>query len=191
MEYYDLDRVIERQGTQSKKLIQLPEGAPEDVLSLWIADMDFACADPILEALHRRLDAGPLGYTVYYTPECINSITGWFSRRHGWEIKPDQIFFSPGVVPALGTLINILSNEGDGIIIQSPVYGPFAGKIRGNGRRVVNNPLIYRDGDYTMDFADLATKLADPAVKGLLLCSPHNPTGRVWSVEELRTVVSL
>lgn len=191
MNHYDFDRVIDRRGTQAKKLLQLPEGTPEDALSLWIADMDFACADPILEALHRRIDEGILGYTQYRTPECMEAITGWFSRRFDWEIDPEHIFFAPGVVPTLGTLVNILSKEGDGIIIQPPVYGPFAGKIRGNNRRVVNNPLLYHNGDYTMNFEDLAAKLADPTVKGLILCSPHNPSGRVWTEEELKTVVSL
>ncbi|GKH51045.1 cystathionine beta-lyase [Eubacteriales bacterium] len=191
MKRYNFDRVIDRSGTQAKKLLQLPKGAPDDVLSLWIADMDFACADPILEALHRRIDEGIFGYTQYKTPECMAAITGWFFRRFGWEIDPGEIFFSPGVVPALGALISILSDEGDGIVIQNPVYGPFAGKIAGNGRRVVQNPLICRDGDYTMDFDDLAAKLDDPTVKGMILCSPHNPSGRVWTQEELKTVVSL
>lgn len=134
MKRYNFDRVIDRSGTQAKKLLQLPKGAPDDVLSLWIADMDFACADPILEALHRRIDEGIFGYTQYKTPECMAAITGWFFRRFGWEIDPGEIFFSPGVVPALGALISILSDEGDGIVIQNPVYGPFAGKIAGNGR---------------------------------------------------------
>lgn len=191
MKHYDFDRVIDRRGTQAKKLLQLPDTTPPDFLSLWIADMDFACADPILEAIHRRVDEGILGYTQYGTPECLSAITGWFSRRFGWEINPSHIFFSPGVVPALGALVNILSQEGDGIIIQNPVYGPFAGKILGNGRRVVTNPLRYHDGDYTMDFEDLEAKLADPTVKGMILCSPHNPSGRVWTEEELKTVVSL
>ncbi len=191
MKHYDFDRVIDRRHTQAKKLLQLPVGTPDDALSLWIADMDFACADPILEALHRRVDEGILGYTQYRTPECLSAVTGWFSRRFGWEIDPEQLFFSPGVIPALGALINILTEEGDGIIIQRPVYGPFTGKIEGNGRRAVNNPLLYRDGDYTMDFSNLADRLADPTVKGMILCSPHNPSGRVWSEEELKRVVAL
>ena len=88
MKRYNFDRVIDRSGTQAKKLLQLPKGAPDDVLSLWIADMDFACADPILEALHRRIDEGIFGYTQYKTPECMAAITGWFFRRFGWEIDP-------------------------------------------------------------------------------------------------------
>ena len=188
---YDFDRVVDRKGTHSLKLDSLPEGAPADALSLWVADMDFPCAEPVIRALHERVDRMIFGYTGYDHEECKDAIIGWFRRRYDFEIAPEEIFYSPGVVPAIGFLLNMLSEEGDGIIIQRPVYYPFTNKILGNNRKVVNNPLIYEDGVYRMDYEDLEEKLADPANKGLILCSPHNPTGRVWTAEELRRTVDL
>jgi cystathionine beta-lyase len=188
---YDFDKVVDRRGTHSMKLDCLPEGAPSDALSLWVADMDFPCAEPIIRALHERVDRMIFGYTVYDSEECKQAIIGWFKRRYDYEIAPEEIFYSPGVVPAIGFLLNMLSEEGDGIIIQRPVYYPFTNKILGNNRKVADNALIYEDGKYRMDFADLEEKLADPANKGLILCSPHNPAGRVWTEEELNRTVDL
>lgn len=188
---YDFDRIVDRDGTNAVKTDVLPEGMPEDCLSLWVADMDFPCAEPIIKALHERVDRRIFGYTVYDNKEYKSAVTGWFQRRYGWEIDPEDIFFSPGVVPGFTVLINILSEPGDGVIVQQPVYYPFTIKIEANDRRVVNNALIYRDGHYEMDYEDLEQKLADPANKGILFCSPHNPVGRVWTEKELRRLVDL
>lgn len=188
---YNFDQVVDRRGTHSLKVDCLPEGAPADALSLWVADMDFPCADPILKALHNRVDRMIFGYTGYDHDEAKQAVIGWFKRRYDYEIAPEELFYCPGIVPAIGFLLNALSEEGDGIIIQRPVYYPFTNKIKGNNRVVVNNPLIYEDGAYRMDYEDLEAKLADPANKGMILCSPHNPTGRVWAPEELRKVVDL
>ena len=121
---------------------------------------DFPCADPIIDALHKRIDRKIFGYTVYNNPIYKEAVTGWYKRRHGWDVKAEDIFFSPGVVPAICYLIQALSEEGDGIVIQRPVYYPFTNSILGNGRKVVNNPLIYQDGRYTMDYEDLDKKMA-------------------------------
>lgn len=188
---YNFDRVIDRKGTDSVKMDLLPQGAPDDSLSLWVADMDFACADPIIEALQKRIDHKIFGYTYYDNELCKEAVKGWFLRRFGWTIDKDTIFYCPGVVPAFSILINILTNEGDGVIIQRPVYYPFTNRIEGNHRRVVNNSLIYENGQYRMDYQDLEEKLKDPANKGILFCSPHNPTGRVWTEDELRQMVEL
>lgn len=188
---YDFDKPVDRRGTHSMKLDCLPEGAPEDALSLWVADMDFPCAEPVIRALHERVDQLIFGYTVYDSAACKEAITGWFKRRYDYEISPEEIFYSPGIVPAIGFLLNMLSKEGDGVIIQRPIYYPFTNKIVGNNRRVVNNALIYENGTYRMDYEDLEAKLADPSNKGLIFCSPHNPTGRVWTEEELNRTVDL
>lgn len=186
----NFDEMIDRTGTDSMKVDCIPDGIPEDHLSLWMADMDFSCSEPVLRALHDRVDQKILGYSNYGN-DVKEATVSWFKRRFDWEIDPDTMFFSPGVVPAISLLINALTDPGDGIIIQRPVYYPFTVKIESNGRRAVNNPLKYIDGRYEIDFEDLEKKLADPGNKGLLFCSPHNPVGRVWTPEELKTLVGL
>ena len=191
MKKYDLDQIIDRKGTYSCKWDQLPEGTPADALPLWVADMDFPCADPILEALHKRIDRQILGYSIYENDECKSAVTGWFKRRFNWDVEKNDIFFSPGVVPAIAFLLDILTKEGDGVLIQKPVYYPFSGKIEGNRRTIVNNPLIYQNGCYEIDFEDLEAKMSVPANKGMILCSPHNPVGRVWTEQELKRIVEI
>ena len=188
---YNFDEVVDRRGTYSCKLEAMPEGAPEDALSVWVADMDFACAEPIIKALHERIDRRIFGYTIYDNQDLKNAVTGWFKRRYDWEIEKEDVFFSPGVVPALAFLLQALTGEGDGIIIQRPVYYPFTNKINGNNRKIYNSSLIYENGDYRMDYQDLEKKFADDAVKGMILCSPHNPVGRVWTLDELRKLVDI
>lgn len=188
---YNFDEQVSRKGTQAMKLLSLPEGCPPDAIPVWVADMDFRCAEPIVQALHDRIDKLIYGYTMYDTPELKEAVTGWFARRYGWHVDPEHVVFSPGVVPAIGYLIEALTNPGDKIVIQRPVYYPFTAKIEGSGRTVVNNALIYQNGTYTIDFADLDAKLADPAVKGMVFCSPHNPVGRVWTQAELTQLVDI
>ena len=188
---YNFDKITDRKNTYSIKVDNLPKGSPADALPLWVADMDFPCAQPIIDALQKRLDMQIYGYTDYNRVDLKKSVSDWFLRRHDWNINTDDIFFSPGVVPAIAVLINILTEPGDGIIIQRPVYYPFTAKIENNGRKVVNNPLVYENGAYTMNFADLESKLANPENKGLILCNPHNPIGRVWTRDELLQVVEL
>ena len=190
---YDFDQLVDRSGTQSLKWGSLLAKAESDFapLSLSVADMDFPCAQPIIDALHRRVERQIFGYSDYNAPEVRAVVQHWYAQRFDWQINAEHIVFSPGVVPAIAFLIHALTAPGDGVIIQRPVYYPFTASIENSGRRVVNNPLHYAHGAYTMDYADLEQKLADPANKGLLLCSPHNPVGRVWAADELRQVVEL
>ncbi|MDL2211564.1 pyridoxal phosphate-dependent aminotransferase [Erysipelotrichaceae bacterium OttesenSCG-928-M19] len=188
---YNFDELIDRKGTHTLKQDVLPEGAPADTLSLWIADMDFSCPQPVIDALHQRVDQRIFGYTKYDNDELKDAVYSWFKRRHNWEIVKDTMFFAPGIVPALAFLINMLTKAGEGIIIQKPVYYPFMAKIEANDRIVVNNALIYENNTYVMDYDDLENKLAQPNNKGIILSNPHNPVGRVWSELELKKLVEL
>lgn len=188
---YDFDKIIDRRGTDAIKIEAMPEGTPADALSAWVADMDFACAPEILKALHDRLDRQILGYTMYGSENYKAAVTGWFDRRFGWKIDPKHMVFSPGIVTALGVLVDVISEEGDNVVIQRPVYYPFTNKIEGNGRKVVTNSLKLTEKGYEMDFDDLDEKMADPKTKAMILCSPHNPVGRVWTKDELKAVIDI
>ena len=188
---YNFDEIIDRRGTMATKVEKMPEGSAKDALPLWVADMDFPCAEPILKALHERIDRKIFGYTLYNTDECMNAVLGWFKKRYGWEEKAENLFFCPGIVSAYAVLVNLLTKEGDGIVLQRLVYYQCTIKAEKNGRVIVNNPLIYENGTYRIDYEDLDQKMADPANKVLVFCSPHNPAGRVWTEEELRKVVDI
>ncbi|WP_027701427.1 MalY/PatB family protein [Metaclostridioides mangenotii] len=191
---YDFDKIVDRIGTDSVKWdfrTMCSPKAQKDGLPLWVADMDFECADPIIKALHDRVDHKIFGYSSNNSDEYFDAFCNWYKRRFGWEIDRKSVVFAPGVVPALAILVRILTNPGDGVIIQRPVYYPFTNKIEKNDRKVVNNSLIYEDGTYKMDYDDLEEKAKDPKNKVLILCSPHNPVGRVWSEDELRRVVDI
>lgn len=154
-------------------------------LPLWVADMDFAVPRPVVEALSRRVAQGTFGYTNQ-TAAYNTAVTNWMQQRYGLTITADDFSITPGVIPGLSQIVRTFTQPEDGIIIQTPVYFPFYNVIQQNGRTIVKNPLIYEDGRYTMDFDDLTQKAQDPNVKMLILCSPHNPVGRVWTAEELR-----
>ena len=190
MKKYNFDQLIDRKGTYSMKWDHPPLGCEPGALPFWVADMDFAVADPILEALHERVDKLIFGYTAF-DKEIKDAVTGWFKKRYDWYVDNKNVLFCPGLVTGIVIMVNILSEEGDGIIIQPPVYHLFATKIENNNRKVVSNPLILKDGRYEIDFEDLEAKFADPKNKGLMLCSPHNPSGRVFSVDELTKIVAL
>lgn len=178
---YDFDTIIPRRGTNSYKW-DTPE--EENVLPMWVADMDFRTAPTIVEALQKRIAHGIFGYTkvpkAYY-----DAVVRWFDDRHRWQIDPRWIIYTNGVVPALSAIIKALAAPSDKIIVQTPAYNCFYSSIRNNGCELSANYLVYRDGRYTIDFDDLETKAADPKAKILLLCNPHNPVGRVWTPEEL------
>jgi len=188
---YDFDTIIDRRGTDAIKIDSMPEGTPDDALSAWVADMDFACAPEILKALHDRLDRQILGYTMYGSDSYKKAVTGWFERRFGWKIEEEQLVYSPGIVTALGILVDILSKPGDQVVIQRPVYYPFTNKIEGNGRKVASSSLKLTEEGYVMDFDDLERKISDDKTSGMILCSPHNPVGRVWNKEELKAVIDI
>ncbi len=154
------------------------------ILPMWVADMDFRCPEPVVEALSARAKHGVYGYSVP-TEAFYKSVVGWMERRHSWEIDPRWICITPGVVPALNMLVRTFVSPGDKILIQPPVYYPFYMAVENNHAEIVTNPLIYEDGRYQMDLADLERKARDPKVKMAILCSPHNPVGRVWTKDEL------
>lgn len=181
---YNFDEIIPRRGTNSYKW-DTPE--EENVLPMWVADMDFRTAPAIIETLRRRVEHGIFGYTKvpqnYY-----DTIVKWFINRHQWEIDSQWIIYTSGVVPAISAIIKAMTIPGDKIIVQTPVYNCFYSSIRNNGCKMIANNLIYQEGRYTIDFDDLEHKAADPETKLLLLCNPHNPVGRVWTSEELQRI---
>lgn len=161
--------------------------AEPDVLPMWIADMDFKAAPPIQLALEKRVAHGIFGYTQ--TPNrFFDAITGWWKKRHGFELHPDWLVPVTGVIPALSAVIRALTHPGDKVLLQPPVYNHFFTSISHCDRQAVHNNLRLQNGVYDVDFEDLETKAADPAVKLLLLCHPHNPVGRVWTAEALRLI---
>lgn len=177
---YDFDKIISRRGTGSSKW----DRRGDDILPMWVADMDFQSPPAVIEALKKRAEHGIYGYPLPMD-SCYNAIINWISRHHGWKIERDWIMFSPGVVPGISAIIRSITKPGDKVILQRPVYYPFFANIEHNGRHILNNLLKYEDGYYKIDFQDLEEKAKDPRAKALILCSPHNPVGRVWTKEEL------
>ena len=161
-----------------------PKQGAARMLPLWVADMDFRCPPAVVEAVVERAKRGVFGYCMP-TDSYYEAVINWFARRYGRSIQRDWLVMTPGVVPALNLMVQTYTQPGDKILIQRPVYHPFTFAIENNGREVVSNSLVLRDGRYQMDFDDLAAKAADPDVKMAILCSPHNPISRVWSREEL------
>lgn len=183
---YNFNEVITRRNTNSVKW----DRKTDDVLPMWVADMDFRAADPIVEAIQKRAAHGVYGYS-FPSESYYNAMVEWWKKRHGWQINRSWITFSPGVVPAVNMLIKAFTQPGDKIIMQTPVYYPFFNAAQNNGCQVVENPLILNDGKYEMDYDDLETKVKDPRTTVLILCSPHNPVGRVWRREELERLGNL
>lgn len=184
---YDFDRRIDRLGTASEKWEGMgPIYGRDDLLPMWVADMDFAVPDVVATALAERAAHPVYGYTVY-SGSVYAAVEGWLRERHGWAVERDWIRFSHGVVPGLGILVRAFTAPGDGVIIQPPVYSPFARLIERNDRVVVENPLVLEGGRYRMDLDDLRAR-ARAGARVLILCSPHNPVGRVWTPEELRAL---
>lgn len=185
---YDFDQVIERKHTQSSKWdnVGARVGNP-DALPMWVADMDFPCPKPMVDAVMERAAHPIYGYP-FVAPEFYGATIRWMKDYHGWDVKKEWITFATGIVPVINTMIQEYTEEGDVILLQEPVYHPFGHAIRDNKRAAGNNGLIYRNGRYEMDFEDLARKAGDPKAKLMILCSPHNPVGRVWTEAELRRV---
>lgn len=178
---YDFDEQISRRGTDSYKW---DSAENENVLPMWVADMDFRTAPVIVDALHRRVEHGIFGYTrvpdSYY-----ETVINWFVHRHGWKMDREWIIYTSGVVPAVSAIIKALTVPGDKVLVHTPVYNCFFSSIRNNGCEMVSSPLVFADHTYTIDYEDLERKAADPKIKVMLLCNPHNPAGRVWKREEL------
>ncbi|MDK2563706.1 MalY/PatB family protein [Romboutsia sedimentorum] len=181
----NFDDVIDRSNNFAAKWSEMDKKyGTNDLLPMWIADMDFKTAPCIIDALRDRLEQGIYGYTT--RPASYNeSIASWTDRRYGWKINPKWLIFSPGVIPTISILIQEMTKENDKIMIQEPVYSPFNSVVKQNKRDLVISPLIkLEDGNYVMDYEDIESKIKD--VKVFILCNPHNPVGRVWTKEELK-----
>ena len=188
-----LDKLYNRKGTDCVKWDHkdfVDSRVSETALPLWLSDMEFKVADEITEALIKRVEHGFLGHSMP-GDSYFESVQGWYKRRFNWTISKDSIFYSPGVLPALGFILRGFTKKGEGVIIQEPVFYPFAELIVGTDRKIVNNQLINNDENYSIDFIDLENKLKDPNNTMLILCSPHNPVGRVWTKDELKKIVDL
>lgn len=191
MKKYDsthFDEIIDRKNTNSLKYdFAIERGRPEDILPLWVADMDFKVADEITDAITKVVSHGIYGYTDS-KDDYFDALKNWYLTNYSWEIKKEWLVKTPGVVYAIATAIRAFTNPGDAIIIQQPVYYPFFKMIQLNDRVVVNSPLINHDGFYEMNFEEFEQKIIDSKVKVFILCSPHNPVGRVWTTEELTRI---
>jgi len=188
---YDFNTVTSRKGTGSLKYDFARERAGrEDLLPMWVADMDFALPEEILFKIRERLDHGIFGYTEpderYY-----QILKNWFAKHYHYQIREEWNTVVPGVVYGLAAAIRAVSEPGDAVIIQEPVYYPFRSMITANGRICVNNQLLLENGRYIIDFPDFEKKIEENHVKAFLLCSPHNPVGRVWSKEELHRLFQI
>lgn len=191
MKDWNFDEIIDRSNTASMKwepgvLSAIFGKGKENLLPLWVADMDFKCPTVARTAMEKRLAHQIYGYSLI-DPSYFPALISWYSRRHHWEINKDWIVTTPGIVPAIHYMVQCFSKPGDQVIIQTPVYYPFARAIQNNGRRVLENPLQIAGDHYRMDFGDLEKKAKDPRVTMAILCSPHNPVGRVWTKQELET----
>ncbi|MEA3462713.1 MAG: PatB family C-S lyase [Bacteroidota bacterium] len=187
---YDFDTLIDRRGTDCVKYdLRGKLFGKEDVLPMWVADMDFPVADFILDAIGERLKHPILGYT-FRSDRFAESVASWMERRHGWEVETGAVGFSPGIVPALNMCVLEFTDPGDLIAVQPPVYFPFFSAVSNHGRKLVHNQLVKVNGRYEMDF-DHLEGLFKEGVKLFFLCSPHNPVGRAWSMEELQKLAGL
>lgn len=187
----DFDEIIDRHGTSCLKYDFAAErGRPKDVLPFWVADMDFRAPQPVLAELSRRVQHGIFGYTDP-KDSYKEVLLDWFRTHHNWSPSKDALVVTPGVVFAICMAVRAFTQPGDSVLLQQPVYYPFSEAITDNKRQLVNSPLIEKDGHYTIDFADFEQKIIQEKVKLFLLCSPHNPVGRVWTKEELKRIAEI
>ena len=181
---YDFDKITQRRGTNSYKWDSTDD---KEVLPMWVADMDFPTAPCIINALEKRVEHGIFGYTRV-PEEYYDAVISWFSRRHHWKPKREWFIYTSGVVPALSAVIKALTNVGDKVLTLTPVYNCFFSSIRNNGCELDSCALRYEDNTFSIDYEDLERRAADPKTTLMLLCNPHNPSGRVWTREELRRI---
>ena len=182
---YDFDTPINRRGTDALKW-----DVPNTDLPMWVADMDFAVAPEIVSALQKRLEHPIYGYAILPSA-WREAYTGWWQARHGLSLDADALLFCSGVVPAISSIVRKLTDPGENVVIQTPVYNAFFPCIENHGCRALENPLRYENGAYSMDFDDLEKKLADPQTTVMILCNPHNPVGKIWNQETLARVGAL
>lgn len=181
---YDFDKITQRRGTNSYKWDSTDD---KEVLPMWVADMDFPTAPCIINALEKRVEHGIFGYTRV-PEEYYDAVISWFSRRHHWKPRREWFIYTSGVVPALSAVIKALTNVGDKVLTLTPVYNCFFSSIRNNGCELDSCALRYENNTFSIDYEDLERRAADPKTTLMLLCNPHNPSGRVWTREELRRI---
>ena len=200
---YDFDEIIDRRNTDSENVegfrsymfsdepdIELP--IPDDeLIRMWVADMEFAVAPEICESLQERIGKRIFGYTSVFDSRYYDAFSGWCRKRYGWDFPKEELVFSPGVIPALYELVELLTEPDEKVLFMAPSYGFFKHACRYSGRQFVCSDLINDGGHFRVDPDDLAAKAADPAIKLLIWCNPHNPTGRVWTESEAREVAGI
>ena len=200
---YDFDEIIDRKNTNSENVegfrsymfsdepdIELP--VPDDeLIRMWVADMEFAVAPEICEALRERIEKRIFGYTSVFDSRYYDAFSGWCRKRYGWDFPREELVFSPGVIPALYELVELMTEPDEKVLFTTPSYGFFKHACRYSGRQFVCSDLINDGGRFRVDLEDFAAKAADPAVKLVIWCNPHNPTGRVWTESEAREVAGI
>ena len=187
----NFDEIIDRRNTSCLKHdFAVERGYPADILPFWVADMDFRAPAPVIDALKARAEHGIFGYTQV-KDDYFAVLQNWFRTRHDWTVERRELILTPGVVFAIATAIRAFTIKGDAVLIQQPVYYPFANMIRQNERVIVDNPLRLIEGRYEIDFADFEQKIIEHRVKLFILCSPHNPVGRVWTRAELEQIAAV
>lgn len=182
---YNFDEIIDRRGTGSLKWHY-----SDDTIPLWVADMDFKAAPPVLDSVQRVAEHGILGYTKP-TGALYDAIINWHSNRYGLNLTQDNILFSPGVVPSLALMMQIFTEVGGAVLVNDPIYTPFMTKVEQNKRTLVMSALKEVEGKYQLDLKDIEAKIIEHKVKLYLLCNPHNPGGRVWTIDELKALLAL
>ena len=188
---YDFDTPIDRTHTWSiKHDFKKENGKADDILPLWVADMDFRSPDSVVEALKKAVDHGIFGYSRA-DESYFDAVAAWYQKRHHLTLQPERMTCTPGIVFALSIAVRAFTQEGDAVLIQPPVYHPFSRAILRNKRTLVENPLVLKDGHYEMDLEELEQKVLDEHVKLMILCNPHNPVGRVWTREELTALADI
>ena len=188
---YNFNKITDRRNTGAVKIdLAVARGKPADVLSLWVADMDFPTSPVILEALHKKIDHGIFGYSC--PDEAFhNALAAWMKNEHNFTFDRREMVSTPGVVFAIATAIKAYTKEGESVLIQTPVYYPFKNMIEANNRNLVTSPLFEKDGKWQIDFEDFENKIVENDVKLFILCSPHNPVSRVWTREELSRLAEI
>jgi len=182
---------INRYHTNSLKYdFKKDKNKPEDVIPMWVADMDFRCCEEILNDMHKKIDHGVFGYSKEDI-EYFKTIKNWYKKNHNVDLKKEWLITTPGVVFALSTAVKTLTNENDYVLINNPVYYPFTEVVEDNNRKIISSDLIIKNNHYEIDFNDFEKKIKDYKVKLFLLCSPHNPVGRVWTKKELDKIIEI
>ena len=182
---FDFDKHNDRRGTNSLKW-----DVSDGELPMWVADMDFETAPIIKKAVEERVSHGIFGYTDI-PDKWYDAVGEWWKKRHNFKLKKNWLVFCTGVVPAISSIVRKLTSPAENVLIQTPVYNIFFNCIVNNGRNIIENSLVYRDGQYEVDFNDLETKLSDPQMRLMILCNPHNPVGKIWGRETLARIGEL